>query len=84
MNLDTEHIDFICTSELQEVVPSSSGIHSEKNENAYIIFTSGSTGEPKGVPRLPQQPKCFLQRIQPFGLAIGRERPYAANVRTNL
>ena len=50
LNLDTEHIDFICTSELQEVVPSSSGIHSEKNENAYIIFTSGSTGEPKGVP----------------------------------
>ena len=40
LNLDTE----------QEVVPSSSGIHSEKNENAYIIFTSGSTGEPKGVP----------------------------------
>ena len=39
LNLDTEHIDFICTSELQEVVPSSS-----------IIFTSGSTGEPKGVP----------------------------------
>ncbi len=50
LNLDTEHVDFICTSELQEVVPSSSGIHPEKNENAYIIFTSGSTGEPKGVP----------------------------------
>ena len=50
LNLDTQHIDFICTSEIQETPPSSSGSHAEKNENAYIIFTSGSTGEPKGVP----------------------------------
>ena len=60
LNLDTEHIDFICTSELQEVVPSSSGIHSEKNENAYIIFTSGSTGEPKGVPISRNNPYSHL------------------------
>ena len=80
LNLDTEHIDFICTSELQEVVPSSSGIHSEKNENFHLR----QYGRAERSSHLPQQPKCFLQRIQPFGLAIGRERPYAANVRTNL
>ena len=44
LNLDTEHIDFICTSELQEVVPSSSGIHSEKNENA-ISFSPPAVRE---------------------------------------
>ncbi len=50
LNLDTQNVDFICTSDLQETIPSPSATHTDKNGNAYIIFTSGSTGEPKGVP----------------------------------
>lgn len=67
LNLDTQNLELICVSEMQQNAPAPAMTSVAEDENAYIIFTSGSTGEPKGVPISRRNLNAFYSAYSQLG-----------------